>query len=113
MPYGFECKIDIVEDISVDDFKRQYLIPQKPLLIKGGIIKKTEAYRKWSIDFFKKEMGNIEVDIYDNAVIKSKTTALTSGDLKMKFADFLNIVEKKSRQLCECFCLTVLNTNPN
>lgn len=54
-------KIDIVEDISVDDFKRQYLIPQKPLLIKGGIIKKTEAYRKWSIDFFKKEMGTLKL----------------------------------------------------
>lgn len=105
-------KIDIVEDVSIEDFKQNYLIPQKPLLIKGGIIKKTEAYRKWSIDFFKKEMGNIEVDIYDNAVIKSKTTALTSGDLKMKFADFLNIVEKNEPTTLRMFLFNGFKYKP-
>lgn len=105
-------KIDIVEDISTEDFKQNYFIPQKPLLINGGIIKKTEAYRKWSIDFFKKEMGNIEVDIYDNAVIKSKTTALTSGDLKMKFADFLNIVEKNEPTTLRIFLFNGFKYKP-
>ena len=105
-------KIDIVEDISTEDFKQNYFIPQKPLLINGGIIKKTEAYRKWSIDFFKKEMGNIEVDIYDNAVIKSKTTALTSGDLKMKFADFLNIVEKNEPTTLRMFLFNGFKYKP-
>mgnify|MGYP001492391015 FL=1 len=105
-------KIDIVEDISTEDFKQNYFIPQKPLLINGGIIKKTKAYRKWSIDFFKKEMGNIEVDIYDNAVIKSKTTALTSGDLKMKFADFLNIVEKNEPTTLRMFLFNGFKYKP-
>ncbi len=105
-------KIDIVEDISTEDFKQNYFIPQKPLLINGGIIKKTEAYRKWSIEFFKKEIGNIEVDIYDNAVIKSKTTALTSGDLKMKFADFLNIVEKNEPTTLRMFLFNGFKYKP-
>ena len=87
-------KIDVVDDISVDDFNKNYLIPQKPLLIKGGVIKKTAANNKWTEDFFKKEMGDLEVDIYDNAKIKAKTTALTGGDLKMKFGDFMDIIKE-------------------
>jgi ribosomal protein L16 Arg81 hydroxylase len=105
-------KIDVVDDISAEDFKRFYLIPQKPLLIKGGIIKKTDAYTKWTIDFFKKEMGDLMVDIYDNNAVKNETTALTKGTFKMKFANFLDIIEKNEPTSLRMFLFNGFKYNP-
>jgi ribosomal protein L16 Arg81 hydroxylase len=87
-------KIDTVEDIDISDFRKKYLIPQKPLLIKGGLFEKTSAFSKWSIDFFKQQLGGIDVDVYDNSKVKGKTTALTRGDLKMKFGEFLDVIRE-------------------
>ncbi|PZR41406.1 MAG: hypothetical protein DI538_01370 [Azospira oryzae] len=105
-------KIDTVEDISVEDFKKNYLVPQKPLLIKGGIIKKTPAFTKWSVDFFKEQLGNLEVDIYDNAKIKSKTTALTGGDLKMKFGDFMDVIKENKPTTLRMFLFNGFKHKP-
>jgi ribosomal protein L16 Arg81 hydroxylase len=105
-------KIDEVEDISVEDFKRNYLIPQKPLLIKGGIFKKTPAYEKWTIDYFKQQLGELEVDIYDNSKIKAKTTALTSGDLKMKFGQFLDIIKENKPTTLRMFLFNGFKHKP-
>jgi ribosomal protein L16 Arg81 hydroxylase len=105
-------KIDEVGDISVEDFKRNYLIPQKPLLIKGGIFKKTPAYEKWTIDYFKQQLGELEVDIYDNSKIKAKTTALTSGDLKMKFGQFLDIIKENKPTTLRMFLFNGFKHKP-
>jgi ribosomal protein L16 Arg81 hydroxylase len=105
-------KIDVVDDISVEDFNTNYLIPQKPLLIKGGIIKKTLAYTKWTADFFQQQLGDLEVDIYDNAKIKAKTTALTGGDLKMKFRDFLEIIKENKPTTLRMFLFNGFKYKP-
>ena len=105
-------KIDTVEDISEEDFTRDYLVPQKPLLIKGGLFKKTEAQNKWTIDFFKQEMGNLEVDIYDNTRIKTKTTALTGGDLKMKFGEFLDVIKENKPTTMRMFLFNGFKHKP-
>jgi ribosomal protein L16 Arg81 hydroxylase len=105
-------KIDEVEDISVEDFNRNYLIPQKPLLIKGGIFKKTPAYKKWTIDYFKEQLGDLEVDVYDNAKIKAKTTALTEGDLKMKFREFLDIIKENKPTTLRMFLFNGFKHKP-
>jgi len=105
-------KIDQVEDISVEDFKRNYLIPQKPLLIKGGITKKTPAHTKWTIDYFKEKMGEIDVPVYDNAKIKSKTTALTGGDLVMKFGDFLEVIRENKPTTLRMFLFNGFKYRP-
>jgi ribosomal protein L16 Arg81 hydroxylase len=106
-------KIDEVENISVEDFKRNYLIPQKPLLIKGGIFKGTPAESKWTVDFFQKEMGDLVVDIYDNEKIKGKTTALTGGDLKMKFGEFLNIIKENKPTTLRMFLFNGFKHKPD
>ena len=105
-------KIDVVDDISVEDFNKNYLVQQKPLLIKGGIIKKTPAYTKWTADYFKEQLGTLEVDIYDNAKIKAKTTALTGGDLKMKFGDFLDIIKENKPTTLRMFLFNGFKHKP-
>lgn len=57
--------IDIVDNIDPKEFHEKYLIPQKPLIIKG-LSNNTTAKQKWSLDYFMRTMGDIEVDILDN-----------------------------------------------
>ncbi len=52
--------VDRVDDISPEDFKKNYYDPLRPLVIKG-LAKKWPAYSKWNWDFFKAVVGNQEV----------------------------------------------------
>ena len=58
--------VDSVDSISREDFKKNYLIPRKPLIIKG-LTKDWPAREKWSTDYFKQIAGDIEVDLVDNS----------------------------------------------
>lgn len=86
---NLSLKIDTVENISEEDFRKNYLIPQKPLLIKGSIYKDCDASRKWTKGYIDHALGNVEVDVYDNRIKEKQQSAYTGGDLTMKFSDFL------------------------
>lgn len=85
-------KIDIVNNISPEKFDRSYFKPQKPVIIKG-LTDNTIAANKWSIDYFKKEMGDTVIEVFDNSK-KNNGSAFTVPDLKMKLGDFLDVVSK-------------------
>lgn len=89
---NLSLKIDTVDNISFQTFRRDYFDTQKPLLIRGGLVKQAPASSKWSIEFIKEVMGELEVDIYDNKSGKSKYSAYTEGDLRMKFANYVDII---------------------
>lgn len=83
--------IDTVEDISSEDFKNNYYIPQKPLIIKG-LAKKWPAYSKWNWDFFIDKVGTTEVGVYDN--VKSDSyTPINTADGYMPFGEYLKKVK--------------------
>jgi len=102
--------IEIVSTISPDEFERNYFIPQKPVIIKD-LIKNKEAGSKWNFDYFKSTMGDIEVDVYDNN-IKNDGSAYTSADLKMKFKDFLSVIEKNEDTGLRMFLFNLFKHNP-
>ena len=83
--------IDTVEDISPEDFKKNYYIPQKPLIIKG-LAKKWPAYSKWNWDFFIDKVGTTEVGVYNN--VKSDSyTPINTADGYMPFGEYLKKVK--------------------
>lgn len=82
--------IDVVESISRQDFLQNYFYPQKPCIIKG-LIKNTPA-EKWDFDYMKKELGHVNVDVFDNTI--NKTSAYVQGDKKMKFSEFIDEILK-------------------
>lgn len=84
-------KIDTVESINTEKFNRIYFKTQKPVVIKG-LSRNSEAAEKWSIEYFKKTMGDVIVDVYDNNNKQSAKSAFTVPDLKMKFGDYLDIL---------------------
>ncbi len=83
--------IDTVEDISPEDFKKNYYNLQKPLIIKG-LAKKWPAYSKWNWDFFIDKVGTTEVGVYNN--VKSDSyTPINTADGYMHFGEYLKKVK--------------------
>jgi Cupin-like domain len=84
--------VDRVDDISPEDFKRNYYDPLKPIVI-NGIAKKWPAYSKWNWDFFKSVVGNQEVGIYNN--VKSDAhTPVNTADGYMKFGEYIDMIRQ-------------------
>ncbi len=90
--------IQTISDITPEEFKKQYLIPQKPVVIKG-LADKYPAGKKWTIDYIKNLCGSVMVDVFDNSN-SNKGSAFTNPDLKMPFGEYVNtIIENKPTTL--------------
>lgn len=89
--------IDIIEDISKEEFREKYLIPRKPVVIKN-MAKKWPAYEKWTMEYIKEVVGDIEVPLYDSS--KADPAApINSSAMKMKFADYIDLIQKEPTNL--------------
>jgi len=89
--------VDVVESISREDFKKNYLDSRKPLIIKG-LTKDWPAREKWSTDYFKKIAGDIEVKLVDNSKA-DPTKVINASIASMKFGDYLDLIKSEPTQL--------------
>jgi hypothetical protein len=103
-------KIDTVEKIKSEDFRKNYLIPQQPLLIKN-LTRETAAANEWSIEYFIETAGNITVDIFDNSN-KNNSSAFTRPDLQMKFGDYLHIISQNKKTDLRIFLFNLFKVKP-
>jgi len=82
--------VDIVKQISPDEFREQYYNPMIPAVIKD-LAKDWPAYQKWNWDYFKEIVGQKEVGIYNN--IKSDAyTPINKADQYTTFGDYIDMV---------------------
>lgn len=89
--------IDVVEDISKEDFRQKYLIPRKPVVIRN-LAKKWPAYQKWTMEYIKEVVGDVEVPLYDSS--KADPAApINSSAMKMKFADYIDLIQREPTNL--------------
>lgn len=102
--------LEIVENISVENFKQNYLKPQRPVVIKG-LTKNTVAGEKWSIDYIKKVCGDVMVDVFDNANL-NKETAFTNPDLKMPFRDYVSSITRPEPSSLRMFLFNMFKEKP-
>ncbi|CAN5310892.1 hypothetical protein BH09BAC2_BH09BAC2_05640 [soil metagenome] len=86
--------VDVVPNISGEDFKRNYYEPMKPLVIKD-LAKKWPAYNKWTWDYFKEIVGDKRVGLYNNIKSDSYTTINTADDYKL-FGEYVDMIKKGS-----------------
>ena len=90
---GFDLRaVDVRENISRDEFQKEYFIPKKPVLLKS-YSSHWPAKKKWSLEYFKKTCGNIDVPLYSEAFANSGKSYLDAQE-KMKFKDYLDLIEK-------------------
>lgn len=84
--------VDIVDQISPADFKKQYYQPKKPLVIRN-MAKNWPAYDKWDWDYFKQLVGDKEVGLYNNIKSDAYTPINTADDYKT-FGEYIDMIRK-------------------
>lgn len=89
--------IDRVDSISPQEFRRQYLLPQKPVII-TKLAKEWPAYTKWTWDYFKSLVGEIDVDVYNNIRAGAKVP-VNGADDTMKFGAYLDLIQRGPAEL--------------
>ncbi len=89
--------IDIVDDITQEDFIEKYLKPRKPVVIRN-MARKWPAYQKWTMDYMKEVVGDVEVPLYDSS--KADPSApINASAAKMKFSDYIDLIRREPTDL--------------
>ncbi len=89
--------IDVVDDISQEDFREKYLLPRKPVVIRN-MARNWPAYQKWTMDYMKEMVGEVEVPLYDSS--KADPSApINSSATQMKFTDYIDLIKEKPTDL--------------
>ncbi|WP_426476521.1 cupin-like domain-containing protein [Chryseobacterium sp. CBSDS_008] len=89
--------IDVVDDISKEDFYEKYLKPRRPVVIKN-MAKKWPAYQKWTMEYMKEVVGDVEVPLYDSS--KADPSApINAAAAKMKFGDYIDLIQREPTDL--------------
>ncbi len=91
--------IPVVDGTSItrEEFFRTYYKPQRPVILRG-LWKQYPAYDKWSMDYFRKTMGSIEVGLYGNRK-EDLSKTLQTPNVVMRFDEYLNMIEREPTDL--------------
>jgi hypothetical protein len=89
--------IDIVNDISKEKFKKNYLNVRKPLIIKD-MSKAWPAYHKWNLDYMKSVVGDKTVPLYDSSKA-DPSKPINASAAEMKFADYIELIRNTPTDL--------------
>lgn len=86
--------IDEVNSISAADFRQNYYLPKRPLVIKD-LAKSWPAYEKWNWAYFKERVGDKKVGLYNNIKSDAYTPINTADDYKT-FGEYIDMISKGS-----------------
>lgn len=86
-------EIDRVENISKNDFIKNYFRPQKPVVIENAITD-WPAYTKWSLNYMKEVAGHKTVPLYDDRPVNYKD-GFNEPHVKMKMSDYIDLLKKE------------------
>jgi hypothetical protein len=89
--------IDTVENIDPSDFKKHYLTPRRPLIIKG-LTKEWPAVKKWTPDYLKQIVGKKVVPLYDNSKA-DPSKPINSSAAEMPFDDYIDLIMSEPTEL--------------
>ncbi|STD12645.1 Uncharacterised protein [Chryseobacterium carnipullorum] len=89
--------IDVVDDITQEEFMEKYLKPRRPVVIKN-MARKWPAYQKWTMEYVKEVVGDVEVPLYDSK--KADPAApINTPTTKMKFGDYIDLIQREPTDL--------------
>ena len=112
MKMNIDNPIPIVDGSTITrkEFEQQYLKPQKPVVLRG-LWKQYPAYEKWTMDYFRESMGDIEVKLFSSKQANPSET-LAVAHAKMKFNEYLDLIEKEPTDL-RLFLFPVFKFKPD
>jgi hypothetical protein len=90
-------KVDVVSDISKEDFQKNYFRKKKPLLIKN-FAARWDAFDKWNLAYIREKAGEQEVPLYDN---KPASASKSSDEpvARMKMREYIDTIKSKPSDL--------------
>ena len=86
-------EIERVKTISKEEFYRNYVVKQKPLVVEN-LTEDWPAYEKWKLDYIKDIAGEKIVPLYDDRPVTHKD-GFNEAHAKMKMADYIELLQSK------------------
>ncbi len=84
--------IDRINDISSNEFRQNYLLVSKPVII-TNLSRQWQAINKWTWQHFKDLAGEVNVPVYNNTRAGAKVP-VNGGDGFMKFGEYIDLISK-------------------
>jgi len=86
-------EIERVKTITKEDFYRNYVKKQKPVVVEH-LIEDWPAFSKWNFDYIKKLAGEKTVPLYDDRPVSFKE-GFNQAHAEMKMADYIDLLESR------------------
>jgi hypothetical protein len=86
-------EIPRVKSLSRDEFLKEYLRPQKPVVIEN-CIEDWPAYSKWNFDYIREVAGEKIVPLYDDRPVDHKE-GFNEPHATMKMKDYIDLLQKE------------------
>ena len=86
-------EIERVKTISKEEFYKNYIVKQKPLVIEK-LTEDWPAYEKWKLDYIKNIAGDKEVPLYDDRPVTHKD-GFNEAHARMKMAEYIDLLQSK------------------
>ncbi len=90
-------EITRIHDITPEEFRSRYLLPAEPVII-SNLSHQWPAYKKWTWDFFKDLVGQVEVGVYNNIRAGAKVP-VNGSDGKMLFGEYVDLIRNGPAEL--------------
>jgi len=84
-------QIPRIKRISKSDFLRDYVQPQKPVVIER-LIDDWPAYEKWNLEYIREVAGDKTVPLYDDRPISSEYK-FNEAHAKMKMSEYIDLLK--------------------
>lgn len=85
--------VDRVEEISKKDFIKNYVKPQRPVVIEH-LVDDWPATEKWNFEYIKNKVGDKEVPLYDDRPVDYKD-GFNEAHAKMKMSDYVELLQRE------------------
>lgn len=86
-------EIERVKTISKEDFVKNYVRPQKPVVIEK-LTQDWPAYEKWSLNYIKEIAGDKVVPLYDDRPVSHKD-GFNDAHAQMKMSEYVDLLQKE------------------
>ncbi|HYX06775.1 MAG TPA: cupin-like domain-containing protein [Bacteroidales bacterium] len=97
MAIDYSQPVDVVDNITKEEFEKNYRKPEKPVVMRS-LWDNYPASEKWTMEYFKSKLGDIEVGLFDNNKQKPDRSFKTPHT-KMKFGDYLDLISREPTNL--------------
>lgn len=104
--------VDVVEDISAEDFYQNYVKPRVPVVLKN-YASSWEATEKWTPDFLSKKAGHHKVKLYGKWLDNSTTLIEMPAVKEVPFSEYLDLLLSNEPSDLRIFIFNLFKLEPD